>query len=56
MPPATLNTAKSWSAFRPSIRNWLKSVRADGATYAEVEESEADLDRFRSWLAKIAAQ
>lgn len=23
------------------------------ATYAEVEESEADLERFRSWLAKI---
>jgi len=26
------------------------------ATYAEVEESEADLERFRSWLAKIAAR
>jgi uncharacterized protein YdbL (DUF1318 family) len=26
------------------------------ATYAEVEESEADLDRFRTWLAKIAAR
>ena len=25
-------------------------------TYAEVEESEADLERFRSWLAKIAAR
>src|SRR6266545_3716478 len=24
--------------------------------YAEVEESEADLERFRSWLSKIAAQ
>jgi len=23
------------------------------ATYAEVEESEADLERFRGWLAKI---
>lgn len=23
-------------------------------TYAEVEESEADLDRFRTWLAKVA--
>jgi uncharacterized protein YdbL (DUF1318 family) len=26
------------------------------ATYAEVEESEADLNRFRTWLAKIAAR
>jgi hypothetical protein len=26
------------------------------ATYAEVEESEADLNRFRSWLAKIVAR
>jgi hypothetical protein len=26
------------------------------AGYAEVEESEADLERFRSWLAKIAAR
>jgi hypothetical protein len=26
------------------------------ATYAEVEESEADLDRFRTWLTKIAAR
>jgi hypothetical protein len=26
------------------------------ATYAEVEESEADLDRFRGWLAKITAR
>jgi hypothetical protein len=25
-------------------------------TYAEVEESEADLERFRSWLAKIAVR
>jgi uncharacterized protein YdbL (DUF1318 family) len=26
------------------------------ATYAEVEESEADLNRFRTWLAKIVAR
>jgi uncharacterized protein YdbL (DUF1318 family) len=26
------------------------------ATYAEVEESEADLDRFKTWLGKIAAR
>jgi hypothetical protein len=26
------------------------------ATYAEVEESEADLDRFRAWLGKISAR
>ncbi len=25
----------------------------DRATYEEVEESEADLERFRAWLAKI---
>jgi hypothetical protein len=26
------------------------------ATYAEVEESEADLDRFKAWLGKIATR
>jgi uncharacterized protein YdbL (DUF1318 family) len=31
-------------------------TRRGRATYAEVEESEADLDRFRAWLAKIAAR
>jgi hypothetical protein len=34
----------------------LDEERARGrTTYAEVEECEADLDRYRSWLAKIAA-
>jgi len=28
----------------------------DRATYEEVEESQADLDRFRNWLAKIEAR
>ena len=27
-----------------------------GTTYAEVDECEADLERYRSWLAKIAAR
>ena len=41
----------------PELRHELANERARGnATYAEVEESEADLDRFRAWLAKIAAR
>jgi hypothetical protein len=41
----------------PALREELTAERARGrATYAEVEESEADLERFRSWLAKIAAR
>jgi vacuolar-type H+-ATPase subunit I/STV1 len=41
----------------PALRRELADERARGrATYAEVEESEADLERFRSWLAKIAAR
>ena len=40
----------------PALRQELAQERARGrATYAEVEESEADLERFRSWLARIAA-
>jgi hypothetical protein len=31
-------------------------TRRGRASYVEVEESEADLDRFRAWLAKIAAR
>lgn len=41
----------------PVLRQELAHERARGrATYAEVEESEADLQRFRTWLAKIAAR
>ena len=41
----------------PALRDELAHERARGrATYAEVEESEADLERFRSWLAKIGAR
>ena len=41
----------------PALNQELAQERARGrATYAEVEESEADLDRFRNWLAKIAAR
>jgi ChrB-like protein len=41
----------------PELRRELADEQARGnATYAEVEESEADLERFRSWLGKIAAR
>ena len=41
----------------PELRRELADEHARGnATYAEVEESEADLERFRTWLAKIAAR
>jgi hypothetical protein len=41
----------------PELRRELADERARGnANYAEVEESEADLERFRTWLAKIAAR
>jgi hypothetical protein len=41
----------------PALRQELAAETARGRlTYAEVEESEADLDRFRTWLAKIAAR
>jgi hypothetical protein len=38
----------------PAFLNELRGERdRDRATYEEVEESEADLERFRAWLAKI---
>lgn len=38
----------------PAFLGELRSERdRDRATYEEVEESEADLERFRAWLAKI---
>jgi hypothetical protein len=41
----------------PALRRELADERARGnLTYAEVEESEADLLRFRSWMTKIAAR
>jgi hypothetical protein len=41
----------------PAFGEELARERARGrATYAEVEESEADLERFRSWLARISAR
>jgi hypothetical protein len=41
----------------PAFQEELAREHARGrTTYAEVEESEADLERFRSWLAKIAAR
>lgn len=41
----------------PALSEEIATERARGrATYAEVEESEADLQRFRSWLAKIEAR
>ena len=39
----------------PALRQELNQERARGRlTYAEVEESEADLNRFHNWLAKIS--
>lgn len=41
----------------PAFLEELAHERGRGrVTYAEVEESEADLERFRSWLSKIAAR
>jgi hypothetical protein len=41
----------------PELRAELdRELAAGNTTYAEVEESEADLTRFRSWLAKIEAR
>jgi len=41
----------------PELRRELAHEQARGRlTYAEVEESEADLHRFRAWLAKIEAR
>ncbi len=41
----------------PSFLAELDQERGRGrTTYAEVEESEADLDRFRAWLARIQAR
>jgi hypothetical protein len=41
----------------PSLLEELATETARGrATYAEVEESEADLTRFRSWIGKITAR
>jgi hypothetical protein len=41
----------------PELERELAHERAHGrTTYAEVEESEADLERFRSWLAKVTAR
>ena len=41
----------------PDLRRDLAGEQARGRlTYAEVEESEADLHRFQAWLAKIEAR
>ena len=41
----------------PELRQELADEQARGnVTHAEVEESEADLERFRAWLGKIAAR
>jgi ribosomal protein L29 len=59
---AELNTARDAEYAEilerlPELRKELADERARGnTTYAEVEESEADLERFRAWLAKIAAR
>jgi hypothetical protein len=59
---AELNTARDAEYAEvldrlPELRRELADEQARGnVSYAEVEESEADLERFRSWLAKIAAR
>lgn len=41
----------------PAFLDEIKSERAKGrTTYAEVEESEVDLDRLRTWLTRIQAR
>lgn len=41
----------------PAFVEELNTERARGrVSYVEVEENEADLERFRSWLSKIAAR
>lgn len=41
----------------PSFLDEIAAETTRGrATYAEVEESEADLDRFRNWLKKVQAR
>lgn len=41
----------------PALLDEITTETARGrATYAEVEESEADLDRFRTWISKIIAR
>ena len=50
------STPSCWERL-PELERELAHERARGrTTYAEAEESEADLERFRSWLAKIAAR
>jgi len=59
---AELNTARDAEYAEvlerlPELRGELAHEQARGnVTYAEVEESEADLERFRMWLAKIVAR
>jgi len=59
---AELNTARD-AEYRevlgrlPQLRKELADERARGnTTHADVEEPEADLERFRTWLTKIAAR
>ena len=41
----------------PDFMKEIETERGRGrATYAEVEESEADLERFRTWFAKVRAR
>ncbi len=59
---AELNTARDAEYAEllerlPSFSQELAMERVRGrATYAEVEENEADLQRFQSWLSKIASR
>jgi hypothetical protein len=51
----TTSIERSSSVCPHSCRRSLRKPHA-AATYAEVEESEADLERFEKWLAAITAR
>ena len=54
--PATPSTPKLSSGCPRCAKELAEETARGQLTYAEVEESEADLDRFGTWLAKIAAR
>ena len=50
----TLNTVKLSSMLLQFLAEIEMETGRGRATYAEVEESEADLERFEKWLTAIA--
>ncbi|WP_199836116.1 Chromate resistance protein ChrB [Streptomyces sp. TP-A0356] len=53
---ATTNTPKSSHAPADLLEVLQQETACGRATYAEVEESDAALERFHQWLAKISAR